>query len=334
MKVYSISSVTGVTKLTIRDIDTPVPKADEVLVRWHATSLNYHDYLVAMGAIPVLADRIPMSDGAGEIVAIGEDVHQWSVGDRVISLFFPGWLEGRPKFEKIVMVSGETIDGYMCEMSCVAARSLTAIPSTYTYAEAATLPCAALTAWNGLFNGSSIRPGESVLLQGTGGVSIFALQFALAAGARVFATTSSEAKSARLKELGCTSVVNYAQDHKWGKTIFNLSDGGVDHVIDLGGGSTIQHSIEAVKIGGQILSIGILGNGRKGEITFPKLFFKFINLRGLAVGSKAMQEEMISALTIHAYKPIIDRSFAFDQLNDAFQYQTTGQHFGKIVLEW
>lgn len=324
----------GLENLSVEEYDQPTPKSDEVLVRWHATSLNYHDYLVAKGAIPVMNGRVPMSDGAGEIIAKGSEVHDWEVGDSVMSMFFPYWIEGSPTLRKIAGVSGEMIDGYIQEASCVPASGITAIPGGYSYAEAATLPCAGLTAWNGLMHTGNLMAGQKVLVEGTGGMSIFALQFALAAGAQVYATTSSDDKAQRLLDMGCQSVVNYKTDERWGKSIFKKSNGGVDLVLDVGGGSTMKQSIEASKIGGTIISIGILSGGRKGEITFPKLFFKFISMKGIAVGNRVMQEAMTQSINTSGIKPIIDRSFGFEELADAFRYQETGQHLGKIVLEW
>jgi len=333
MKAIAVKTPGGLDNLVIIEKADPSPKPNEVLVKWHATSLNYHDYLVAMGAIPVQDGRIPMSDGAGEVVAIGSDVHSRKVGDKVMSLFFPGWIEGEPGITKIAGVSGETIDGYMAEMSCVDAASLTKIPEGYTYAQAATLPCAGLTAWNGLMNTGNLQAGQTVLIEGTGGMSLLGLQFAKAAGAKVYATTSSNEKAERLRSLGCEAVVNYKEDERWGKTLFKMT-GGIDHVLDVGGGSTMKQSIEAARIGGFITAIGILSNGRKGEITFPKLFFKFITMKGIAVGSRKMQDEMVAAINVNGVEPIIDKSFAFDQLADAFRYQESGKQFGKIVLEW
>ena len=222
----------------------------------------------------------------------------------------------------------------MAEQSLLPATAVTAIPEGYSYAEAATLPCAALTAWRGLVVEGGLKMGDKVLIEGSGGMSIFALQMAKAAGARIFATTSSEAKAERLKAMGAEAVVNYKEDERWGKTIFKLSGGGVDHVLDVGGGSTMRNSIEAVAIGGHIASIGILGGGRKGEITFPKLFFKHLRMTGLAVGSRQMQEEMLAALNLQELRPIIDKRFGFDELAAAFRYQESGAHFGKIVLEY
>lgn len=324
----------GLDKLRVIETEAQQPQKGEIAVRWHATSLNYHDYLVAVGGIPVNKDRIPMSDGAGEIIALGEGVEQWKVGDKVMSLFFPNWLDGRPTPKKTSYISGENFDGYICEQSCISADSITRIPENYTYAEAATLPCAALTAWRGLVTEGNIKSGDKVLIEGTGGMSIFALQIAKLAGASVYATTSSPAKAERLKAMGVQSVVNYKEESRWGKTIYKLTDGGVDHVLDVGGGSTMAQSIEAARMGASVISIGILGNGRKGELTFPKLFFKHLRLTGIAVGSRLMQEQMVRAINNSTMKPVIDRRFSFDELADAFRYQESNQHFGKIVLEW
>lgn len=334
MKSIKIKNGGGLDNLILSEIEKPNPQPDEILVQWRATSLNFHDYLVAIGGISVTDGRIPMSDGAGQVVAVGADVLDWEVGDKVMSLFFQGWLEGRPTAQKMAGLSGELVDGFAVEYSCVKASAVTAIPENYTYAQAATLPCAAVTAWRALMVEGNLQAGDTVLVEGTGGMSIFALQLALAAGAKVYATTSSNQKAERLLAMGATAVVNYKEDPKWGKTVAQMTNGGVDHVLDVGGGSTMRNSIEAVGIGGHIASIGILGNGRKGEITFPKLFFKHIRMTGLAVGSREMQQKMVDAINISGLQPIIDRRFALEDLADAFRYQESGQHFGKIVVEY
>lgn len=333
MKVIEVNGG-GLDNLKIVEKPNPTPEAGQIVVQWHATSLNFHDYLVAIGGIPVVPNRIPMSDGAGEVIGIGEGVTKWKVGDKVMSLFFPNWIDGKPTFNKTRFISGETVDGYIAEQSCISAEAVTAIPTGYSYAEAATLPCAGLTAWRGLVTEGKIKAGDTVLIEGTGGMSIFGLQIAKAAGATIYATTSSAAKAERLKEMGVTAVVNYKEDTRWGRTINKMTGGGVDHVLDVGGGSTMKQSIEAAAIGGSIISIGILGNGRKGEITFPKLFFKHLRLTGIAVDSRLSQEAMVRAINVNGFKPVIDRSFGFEELGAAFRYQETGQHFGKIVLEW
>ena len=323
----------GLDNLKIIESENPTPKTGEILVRWHATSLNYHDYLVAIGGIKVPDNRIPMSDGAGEVVAVGEGVTKWTAGDKVMSLFFPNWMDGKPTAHKTKAISGETFDGYITELSTISAEAVTKIPNGYTYAEAATLPCAALTAWRGLVTEGNIKAGDKVLIEGTGGMSIFGLQIAKMAGARVFATTSSAAKAERLMAMGAEAVVNYREDERWGRTIFKMT-GGVDHVLDVGGGSTMENSIDAAAVGGSIIAIGILSGGRKGSLTFPKLFFKHLSMTGIAVDSRKSQEAMVDAINVNGFKPIIDKSFAFDELAAAFQHQESGQHFGKIVLEW
>lgn len=333
MKVVQVSQPAGLDNLIIAERSDPTPGKGEVVVRWHATSLNYHDYLVAIGGIPVPNGRIPMSDGAGEIIAVGDKVTRWKTGDKVMAMFFPFWIEGKPSIRKMMGVSGETVDGYIAEMSCISENALTRIPEGYSYGEAATLPCAAVTAWRGLMVEGGLQAGQTVLVEGTGGVSIFALQLAKAAGAKVYATTSSSEKADKLTSLGAEAVVNYRADERWGKTISRMTGGGVDHVLDVGGGATFKNSIEAVGVGGHIASIGIL-DGRKGEITFPKLFFKQVKISGLAVGSRDMQEAMVDAINISGIKPVVDRSFGFDELADAFRYQESGKHFGKIILEY
>ncbi len=332
MKAMQIKKSGGLDNLTLVDVDPSEPKADEVRVRWHATSLNYHDYLVAAGAIPVDDDRVPMSDGAGVIEAVGENVTQWQTGDKVMSLFFPDWLDGEATAVGTSMIAGENIDGFAQEYSCVSEQSLTAIPDGYTFAEAASLPCAALTAWRGLIVEGGLKAGDKVLVEGSGGVSIFGLQLAKAAGATVYATTSSDEKASRLKELGADSVINYKEDECWGRTI-NKMTGGVDHVLDVGGPSTLPQSIEAIGYGGRISLLGVLG-GRDATIVLPKVFFKHAYLHGIAVGSRRMQQEMVSAIDVAGFKPVLDQGFALENLADAFRYQETGQHFGKIVVEY
>lgn len=323
----------GLDNLKIIESEAPAPKAGEILVHWHATSLNYHDYLVAIGGIKVPDNRIPMSDGAGEVIAVGEGVTKWKTGDKVMSLFFPNWIDGKPTPAKTQAISGESFNGYITEQSTISAESVTKIPNNYTYTEAATLPCAALTAWRGLVTEGNIKPGDKVLIEGTGGMSIFGLQIAKMAGARIFATTSSPAKAERLMAMGAEAVVNYREDERWGRTIFKMT-GGVDHVLDVGGGSTMGNSIDAAAFGGNIVAIGILSGGRKGTLTFPKLFFKHLTMKGIAVDSRKSQEDLVAAINKNGFRPVIDKTFAFDELADAFRYQESGQHFGKIVLEW
>lgn len=333
MRVIEVKAPGGLDALTLSQRPDPTAGRGEVLVNWKASSLNYHDYAVAIGAIPSADGRIPLSDGAGEIVAIGEGVKQWQVGDKVMSTFFPKWQEGAPTAERLLHLAGDTVDGYATDLSCLSAEAITEIPQHYSFAEAATLPCAALTAWRALMVEGKMKTGDSVLIEGTGGMSIFALQIAKAAGAYVFATTSSEDKMSKLKALGADEVINYKTDPDWGETVNRLSKGGVDHLLDVGGPATLQQSIAAAKVGGNINLIGVLG-GRDATLVLPTLFFKQLTLNGIAVGSGQMQKDMVKAIETTGLKPVIDRSFAFEQLAEAFEYQASGAHFGKIVIEY
>ncbi|MGH1362149.1 MAG: zinc-dependent alcohol dehydrogenase family protein [Calditrichia bacterium] len=333
MRAVVVKKPGGLDNLRVVDKPDPMPGPGEVLVEWRATSLNYHDYLVALGTIPVEDGLVPMSDGAGKIIGIGPEVNEWKVGDRVMSLFFPDWQIGGPTQQNSRYISGESVNGCAVEKAALPASILTRIPENYSYAEAATLPCAALTAWRALMWNGKLKPGDSVLIEGSGGMSIFALQFAKSAGAQVFATSSSNEKAETLMKMGAEAVVNYRDDEKWGKTINKLSGGGVDHVLDVGGAATWRQSVEAVRVGGNLCSIGILG-GPVGEVLFPKLFFKHITVFGIAVGSREMQKDMVKALNVSDIRPVIDRRFKLENLADAFRYQGSGAHFGKIVVEY
>lgn len=333
MIVIQVKKPGGLDNLIVKELPDPTPGPGEILVRWRATSLNYHDYLVAVGGIPAEDGRIPMSDGAGEVVAVGAGVTRWRPGDKVISTFFPNWQDGRPTREKMAAVTGDTIDGCAAELVRLPAAAVTAMPVHLSFAEAATLPCAALTAWRALVAEGNIKAGATVLVQGTGGMSTAGLQLAKAAGAHVFATSSSDEKLERLKQLGADEVVNYVKDKNWGQTINRLSGGGVDIVLDAGGDATLHHSIDAARIDGTVALIGILG-GRTATVTVPLIFGKQLHVEGIAVGSRQMQEDMVAAINVNAIKPVVDRTFRLKELADAFRYQETGAHFGKIVVEY
>lgn len=333
MRAVVINQPGGLDNLSLIKQEPAELEANEVLVNWHASSLNFHDYLVATGAIPVAEHRVPMSDGAGEIVAIGERVSQWKIGDKVMSTFFPDWVEGDATSSNAARINGEQLDGFARETSCVHENAISRMPQSYSYAQAATLPCAAATAWRALVVEGNLKSGDSVLVEGTGGMSIFALQIAKAAGAYVYATTSSDDKEQRLYDLGADYVINYKHDKKWGKTINKRSGGGVNHVLDVGGSTTLAQSVEAVGFGGHISLIGILG-GRNADFILPKMFFKHAHMHGIAVGSREMQIDMVKAIDTTGWTPVIDKSFELADLADAFRYQETGQHFGKIVLEF
>lgn len=333
MKVAAVKKPGGLDKLVIEDRPDPKPKAGEVLVRVRASSLNYHDFIVVLGGIPTPDGRIPMSDGAGEVVAVGEGVTKWKAGDKVISLFFPNWQSGQIEAAGFQSVPGDGADGFGCELYAGPETAFTRMPDGWTFDEAATLPCAALTAWRGMFVETKTKPGDWVLVQGTGGVSIFALQFAKMAGARVIATSSSDAKLEKLKSLGADYVINYKETSDWGKKAFELTEGrGVDEVVEIGGPGTMAQSINACRPGGHISLIGVL-TGISGEVPTAALFSRNVTVSGITVGSRRHQEDMVDALNASpGLRPIIDSRFPLDQIAAAFAHQASQQHFGKIVL--
>lgn len=315
----------------VRDRRIPVrsPGPGEIKVGLKALSLNYHDYLVVLGTLPTVDGRIPISDGAGEVVEVGEGVETLAPGDAVISLFFPRWQDGRLEGNDFRFVPGDGIDGYARRFVTAPASAFTRAPNGYTHVEGATLPCAGVTAWRALAEGG-VKSGDVVLVQGTGGVSIFALQFAKAAGASVIATSSSAAKLERLKALGADHVIDYRKNSDWGQSARKLS-GGVDHVIEVGGSGTLNESISACRNGGHIALIGILA-GSAGPISTAKLMAKQLRLTGITVGSRRHQLDMIRAIEACEIRPVIDCTFPFESLGDAFRYQESGRHFGKICV--
>jgi NADPH:quinone reductase-like Zn-dependent oxidoreductase len=322
----------GYANVVVGSSAAAAPAAGEVTVRLCANSLNYHDYAVVSGMWGPVEMRIPMADGAGEVVAVGEDVAEFSVGDHVVSTFFPGWLDGEPLVEGFATVPGDGVDGYAREYVTARATSFTLAPVGWSHAEASTLTTAGLTAWRALMVDGTLKPGDTVLIQGTGGVSIFALQFAKMAGATVIATSSSNAKLERLRGMGANHVLNYRQTPAWGEVVREMSGGGVDHVIDVGGPATLEQSMTAARVGGHIALIGIL-SGMVGEFPFVPALIKQLRMHGILVGSRRQQEAMIRAINANGMRPVIDRHFPLDNMVDAFRYQETNEHFGKICLD-
>ena len=332
MRCIHVKHPANLDSLSLGERPDPLAGPGEVLVRWRAASLNYHDYVVAMGLLPVAEGRIPLSDGAGEIIALGEGVEQWRIGDRVMSSFFPHWQRGPADAVSNREILGETRDGCATELSALPASEITAMPENLDFAEAACLPCAGLTAWRALMVENPVKPGDTVLVQGSGGMSVFALQFAKAAGAKVIATSSSTEKMQRLMALGADATVNYREDANWGRTVYELAGSGAQHVIDVGGNATLEHSLQAAAVGAKVSLIGILG-GFTAELNLPLAFRKQLHLQGMAVGSVAMQGDMVRAIEVNGIKPVIDRHFALSDLAEAFRYQASGAHFGKIVID-
>lgn len=334
MKAYQITGTAGLESLKQVSIPAPEPKAGEALVRLRACCLNYRDYMNVMGIRGVTGPipRVPCSDGAGEVVSVGEGVPASLIGQRVVIPFMPTWLEGGFTQFHASQALGGAVDGLLREFACLPASSLLPIPEHLSFEEAATLPCAAVTAWDALKVRGSLRAGESVLVLGTGGVSIFALQFAKQAGARVLATTSSEAKAAKLLELGADAVQIYKEDPAWADWALAQTGGvGVDKVIEIGGPETLNRSIKATRFGGHISLIGVL-TGTAGEVQTVGILRKGIRLDGIYVGSRAMCEEMLQQIQATQMRPVIDSIFDFDHAADAFRRIESGQHFGKIVI--
>jgi NADPH:quinone reductase-like Zn-dependent oxidoreductase len=333
MKSMTLSTPGGLDQLKLNhSAELGEPGPGEIRVRIRACSLNFHDYAVVVGAISTEDNRIPMADGAGVVEAIGEGVSEFKIGDSVVSTFFPDWLTGPALIGNFSTTPGDGQDGYAREQVVRPTNWFTHAPKGYTHAEAATLTTAGLTAWRALVVDGGLKAGDTVLTMGTGGVSIFALQFAKMMGARVISTSSSDEKLERLTALGADHTINYKTTPAWGTKVQEMTGGkGVDHVIEVGGPSTLPESIDAVRIGGHIALIGVL-TGWAGDIPTAKLMAKQVRLQGLIVGSRDHQQEMIRAIEANDMHPILDRSFALEEIADAFRYQESGKHFGKICL--
>ncbi len=332
MKVATVKKPGGLQNVRVEDRPDPKPGRGEILVRVRASSLNFHDFAVVAGMIPVADGRIPMSDGAGEVVALGDGVSAFKPGDTVVSLFFPNWADGTAALPKLIGVPGDHADGFAAELVAAPATAFTRAPKDYTMEEAATLPCAALTAWRALMVEARIKPGDAVLVQGTGGVSIFALQFAKAAGCKVIATSSSDEKLEKLKVLGADHLINYKKTPDWGRKAKELTGGrGVDEVVEIGGPGTMAQSIAASRIGGHISLIGVL-TGVSGDVPTAALFSSNITLSGITVGSRQAQEDMIAAIEANGIKPVIDSRYPLAGIAEAFAHQAAQKHFGKICL--
>lgn len=334
--MQAIQIGTPATLDTLRVIELPealAPGPGEIQVRLQASSLNYHDYVVVTGGLPIAAGRIPLSDGAGEVIALGEGVTQFAVGDLVVSTFFPDWIDGGPQDGGFANVPGDGADGYARQAITVPAHWFTHAPRGYDAMEAATLTCAGLTAWRALVVEGGIKAGDSILVQGTGGVSIFALQFAKAMGATVIATSSSDEKLERLKAMGADHLINYRADAKWGSTAKKLTGGrGVDHVVEIGGAGTLPQSLSAIRVGGHISLIGVLA-GVQGPVPTALLMGKQARVIGVTVGSRRHQLDMIAAINSTGIRPVVEARFPLVELANAFRHQESGRHFGKIGIE-
>jgi len=332
MQSYIFTPGAGVDGLKLREHDTPEPRAHEVLVRVRATSLNYRDLPMLSGQYGPPTPRVPLSDGSGEVAAVGESVTRFKPGDRVAGAFFPRWIAGRVTTEAIAMQPSATHDGWLTEYKIFDEDGLVRIPDTLSFEEASALPCAAVTAWSALTSFRPLLAGETVLTQGSGGVSVFALQFARAMGAHIIATTSDEAKAERLRALGADVTLNYRADPDWPTAAKHASGGrGADHIIEVGGPGTLEISIRAAAVGAQINLIGVLAPRDKGMD--PSILSRnIVSIYRSTVGNRADFEAMNRAIDARGIKPVIDSIFPFADARAAFRHFESRTHFGKVVI--
>ena len=334
MRAVEIRGGFGLGNLALAERPDPRPGFGQVLVRLRAASLNYRDLLTVEGKynpkqkLPL----VPCSDGAGEVVETGEGVTRFQPGDRVATVFAQKWIAGRPTRERVRSTLGGPLDGTLAELAVFDQEGLVKTPEPLTDEEAATLPCAAVTAWSALVTEGGVTAGDTVLVQGTGGVSLFALQIAKLLGARVIATSSRDEKLARVREMGADETINYREVPDWGARAKELTGGvGVDHVVEVGGAGTLQQSLQSVRFGGTISLIGNLA-GTKSELLLTHVFMQRIRVQGILVGDRENFEAMNRAIALHELRPVIDQVFPLEDSPAAFRHMAAGEHFGKIVI--
>jgi NADPH:quinone reductase-like Zn-dependent oxidoreductase len=335
MKAMTLQPPIGLDRLVLEDRPDPgSPGAGEIRVALHGSSLNFHDLGVATGRMPTADGRIPLADGAGVVEAVGAGVSEFRPGDMVVSCFFPDWQDGAPTVGDFSRTPGDGIDGFARDHVVLPATAFTRAPRGYDAVEAATITTAGLTAWRALVVDGKLKAGDTVLLLGTGGVSIWALQLAKLMGATVAITSSSGEKLERARGLGADHTLNYREQPEWGRAVRDWTGGrGVDHVVEVGGPGTLAQSIEAVRVGGHISLIGVL-TGAAGEVPTAALMARQARLQGLIVGSRREQQDMVRALDAGGIRPVVDRRFGLAALADAFRHEMGGSHFGKIGVEW
>ena len=333
MKVWQIQSF-GIDQLALVDLPQPRPGRGEVLVKVHAVSLNYRDLLMVRGHYnpKMSVPRIPCSDGAGEVVEVGEGVDRITVGQRVAGIFMQNWLDGPPTAETSKGALGGDVDGMLAEYVVLHQSGVMNIPEHLSFAEAATLPCAGVTAWNAMVNAAQVKPGDVVVIQGTGGVSIFALQFAKMVGAIVIGTSSSNEKLERAKAMGLDAGLNYRQSPEWAKWVLQETNNrGADLIVEVGGAGTFTQSLQAVRYGGTVAQIGVLSQSEQ-PLPIPLILHRQVRIQGIYVGSKAHFEAMNRAIVASRTQPVVDRIYAFDEARQALKTMEMGSHFGKIVI--
>ena len=332
MKHYLITTPDGIDAISFTESETPKPGPNQVLVKIHANSLNFRDLIIPMGGYPRndTLPMIPLSDGAGEVVEVGSEVTEFKTGDRVMGNFFQNWIKGELKDAEVGSALGGSINGTLAEYAVFNADATLRVPEHLSYLEAATLPCAAVTAWNAL-QSANLKAGDTVLLLGTGGVSIFGLQLAKAQGANVIITSSSDEKLEKAKSLGADHLINYRQTPEWSEKVMEITDGhGVDNVLEVGGEATLSHSIASTRIGGTISLIGIV-TGLEMELS-NLLFLRNQTMRGILVGSTEMFQAMNKAIIQNKIRPVISSTFGFDEAKDALGHLAGASHVGKVVI--
>ena len=332
MKAYELQGGFGIDSLQVVERPQPEPGPGQILLKLRAWSLNFRDLMTVLGTYnPKLKlPFTPLSDGVGEVTAVGSGVTRVKVGDRVAGIFMQKWLEGEPSEAKGQSALAGSIPGLLAEYAVLHEDGVVHVPQHLSDDEAATLPCAAVTAWHALVSAGGVKAGDVVLVQGTGGVSLFALQFAKLLGARVIATSSSDAKLARAKELGAADGINYKTRPEWRQRARELSATAVDNIVEVGGAGTLTESLRAIRMGGRISLIGVLSGA--GQVNPIPILMKNVCVQGIYVGSRAMFEAMNRAISLHRVKPVVDRVFPFEQVREALRHMESGAHFGKIVI--
>lgn len=337
MKVFQIQDDWSFDHLKIVEREQPEPGPGEVLLQVKAASINYRDLVVPLrgyGSFTGTLPLVPISDGVGEVVEIGAGVNRVATGDRACPMFMQKWIAGEPDLARITSTLGGPIDGVMQEYIVVNEEGLAKIPEYLTDEEAATLPCAALTAWSALVTEGDVKAGDTLLVQGTGGVSLFALQFAKLLGAKVIVISSSDDKLKRVAALGADEGINYTNVPEWGKAVKKLTRGeGVDHIVEVGGEKTLPQSLRVIRPGGTISMIGVLSGVNMG-VSLGLIVTRKVRLQGITVGHRDSFEAMTRAIAQHQVKPVIDRVFAFEELKEAMEYLRQGKHFGKICIRF
>ncbi|WP_080931325.1 zinc-dependent alcohol dehydrogenase family protein [Xanthomonas arboricola] len=328
-RAFGIDKTIGIDGLSVHTAPIPTAAPGEVVVHVRASSLNYRDLIILEGNyyMPIPAGRIPLSDGAGEVVAVGQGVTRFKPGDRVVNAFFPDWIEG--PFTGTYAQYSADVDGWLADYRAVSADALIALPPSLDFDEAATLPCAGVTAWSAL---KGVKAGDTVLTLGTGGVSLFAVQLAKAMGAKVIATTSSDAKAEQLKALGVDETINYNDQPQWSQQVRTQTGGnGASRIVEVGGAGTFAQSVKAIAVGGQVSMVGAVA-GLQGTVEFISMFMSHANYHCIALGSRQDLEDLVRFVAEHNIRPVIDSRFAFDDATLAFERLMTRNVFGKLVI--